>query len=618
MELRKKINPPKRLDDEIAEKADDAERVPPAKALSGQAYCGNITQHNPNLGPAAFPTLDPRRLTGNFHQMRPQQSHTYSQERKAAPHTDNGPGNPIWEANMKLMEKLGSMTEEEEFMAEMETSDEEDAPTQPRVKPFNSARCHNWGHIALRLQIDMITSVVGEDGDAVVAYTRLRLTQDQQDVITVKLYELKEREAAEDAAIAAHQQKCHQGLLMGRKFGQEKFRSILSEHLYKDLKGDNMIVTRGNVKLAQAYLLYCGLDPSVLNDWVGDDDEDKDDIPLVFDEDEMKRKHPGIPTVEEAEQMYHRLPWDTEEFATAANEAQSMDETDGAGPVFKEQSTQSRSRPSVPPIIISNPQQSQPVQPPFALKSAVNISPSTRTVIDTSTPRGSVSTNGHSPPALEQPNTNEKSPNFSEEPSTPSPQHSSQFFTTQSKPLPVYVAKPLSNPFMAPSGSASEWPPTLQADILADPATSPFGAEGFAYSVPSTPTSVTQGYCRSPAMQQAAPTERTGNPPGLTPWSPYSTFNTGNVPGGDDRGSNDKQTALPPTHASNLGVPSIGEDARRGETHHLVPATRALSVIDLARGENTEAAVMTTEVKPKKKAGRRKKVNAPLEASGGK
>ncbi|KAL8776187.1 MAG: hypothetical protein Q9194_003306 [Teloschistes cf. exilis] len=617
MELRKKINPPKRLDDEIAEKADDAERVPPAKALSGQAYCGNITQHNPNLGPAAFPTLDPRRialhhshqrralvpssshsslstpvpshqnpinetvtavetgLTGNFHQMRPQQSHTYSQERKAAPHTDNGPGNPIWEANMKLMEKLGSMTEEEEFMAEMETSDEEDAPTQPRVKPFNSARCHNWGHIALRLQIDMITSVVGEDGDAVVAYTRLRLTQDQQDVITVKLHELKEREAAEDAAIAAHQQKCHQGLLMGRKFGQEKFRSILSEHLYKDLKGDNMIVTRGNVKLAQAYLLYCGLDPSVLNDWVGDDDEDKDDIPLVFDEDEMKRKHPGIPTVEEAEQMYHRLPWDTEEFATAANEAQSMDETDGAGPVFKEQSTQSRSRPSVPPIIISNPQQSQPVQPPFALKSAVNISPSTRTVIDTSTPRGSVSTNGHSPPALEQPNTNEKSPNFSEE-------------------------------------------PTLQADILADPATSPFGAEGFAYSVPSTPTSVTQGYSRSPAMQQAAPTERTGNPPGLTPWSPYSTFNTGNVPGGDDRGSNDKQTALPPTHASNLGVPSIGEDARRGETHHLVPATRALSVIDLARGENTETAVMTTEVKPKKKAGRRKKVNAPLEASGGK
>lgn len=175
MELRKKINPPKRLDDEIAEKADDAERVPPAKALSGQAYCGKITQHNPNLGPAAFPTLDPRCIalhhaqkrrtlipssshsslstpvpshqnpinetvtaveTGlirDFHQMRPQQSHMLSQERKAAPHTDNGPGNPIWEANMKLMEKLGSRTEEEEFMAEMETSDEEDAPTQPRV-----------------------------------------------------------------------------------------------------------------------------------------------------------------------------------------------------------------------------------------------------------------------------------------------------------------------------------------------------------------------------------------------------------------------------------------------------------------------------------------------------
>lgn len=530
-------------------------------------------------------------------------------------------------------------------------------------QPFNSAQCPDWDNIALRLQINMITSVVGEDGDAVVAYTRLRLTQDQQDVITVKLYGLKDREAAEDAAIAAHQQKCHEELLMGRKFGQKKFQSILLEHLYKDLKGDNMIVTRGDVKLAQAYLLYCGLDPCVLDDWV-DDDEDKDGIPLVFDEDEMKRKHPGIPTVEEAEQMYHRLPWDTEGSATAANEAQPMDETEGADPVLKEHSIQSRRRPSVPPIIISYPQQSQPVQPPFALKSAVNISPSTRTVIDTSTPHGSVSTNGQSPPALEQPHTHEKSPSFSEEPSTPSPQHSSHFFTTQSKPLPVYVAKPLSNPFMAPSGSASNGHQTtaldagfsgsesdrpkpkrrrthlpqknadtigpasmsslarlnaaLHADIPADPATSPFGAEGFAYSVPSTPTPVTQGYYRSLAIQQGAPTERMGDPPGLTSWSPYSTFNTGHVLGGDGRRSNDKQTVLPPMHTSNLGVPTIGEDARRSEVHHLMPAARALSVIDLARSENTEAAVMTTEVKPKKKAGRRKKVNAPQEASGGK
>lgn len=176
MELRKKINPPKRLDDEIAEEAEKAERVSPANGLSGQAHCGKITQHNPILGPAAFPTLDPRRIslhhdqqrnilkpssshpsastpvastqdsinetvtaaetsvTRDSHQMHRKQLPTDSHHGRAAPHTDNGPGNPIWESNMKLMEELGARTADEEFMAEMETSDEEDAPTQPRVK----------------------------------------------------------------------------------------------------------------------------------------------------------------------------------------------------------------------------------------------------------------------------------------------------------------------------------------------------------------------------------------------------------------------------------------------------------------------------------------------------
>ncbi|KAL9582787.1 MAG: hypothetical protein Q9212_003102 [Teloschistes hypoglaucus] len=736
MELRKKINPPKRLDDEIAEEAEKAERVLPANVLSGQAYCGKITQPNPNLGPAVFPTLDPRRIsihhdqqrrtlipsssqpspstavarnrdsinetvtdaemsvTRHFHQMHRQPLHTDSQEGRAAPHTDNGPGNPIWEANMKLMEKLGSRTEDEEFMAEMETSDEEDGPARTRVKPSHSAQCPDWDDIALPLQIEMVTSAVDQDGDLMVAYRRLRLTRDQQDVFKAKISQQKDREAADYAAITAHQHTCHQELLKVQKFSQEKFQFILQEHLYKDLTGEDPIVTPESVKLARAYLSYCGLDSSVLDVWVDDDK-----TPLVIDEDEVKRKNPGAVTVEQAEQMYDRLPWDTPEPTANANEAPPMDKTDGAEFTSKERSTQPRRRPSVPPIIISNPQQSQPVQPAFALKSAVDISPSTRTVVrqitddtidvDTNTVHRSVSTNGQSPPALEQPTAKEKSPPFSEEPRTPSPQHSSEFFTPQSKLLPVYLVGAPSSHLVAPkssapnghrpvalnarfSGSESDQPKpkrrrthlpqkkadttgpasmqsfarlnaALEAGTPADPASSPYSSGGFGSSIPPTPTPINQGYHRPLAMQQAAPVARMGNTLGQPNLPQYHGFPPGNMQGGEDHGSNRQQTTAPPAYTFNPAVLTNGadrtsngsqtvsmpmyasnpaalpgrDDTRLGQVRQLVPATRALSVTDLLGGERTEAAVATTEVKPKKKAGRRKKIQVPQEASNG-
>lgn len=41
----------------------------------------------------------------------------------------NGPNNPVYMSNMKVMEELGERTEEDWFMAEMETSDEEEPST---------------------------------------------------------------------------------------------------------------------------------------------------------------------------------------------------------------------------------------------------------------------------------------------------------------------------------------------------------------------------------------------------------------------------------------------------------------------------------------------------------
>ncbi|KAI4242865.1 MAG: hypothetical protein LQ352_007148 [Teloschistes flavicans] len=709
MELRKKVNPPKRLDDEIAEEAENAERMFPARPTSGQVYRGEIMHHNPNLPPAAFPTLDLRRntldhvqrhpkkrivpsslntpspspvssnqypinetvtapetvVTRASHEMDPRQSRTVSQEGRLAPHTDNGPGNPIWESNMKRIQTLGNRSRQEEIMAEMDTSDEEDAPAQTHVKPTKCAQCPNWDDIALRLQIHMVTSAVDDDGDAVVAYRRLRLTQAQQDTITVKLYEQRDRDAAEDAAIAAHQRKCHEELMKGRKLGQEAFRSILSEHLFKDLQGDYMTVSLADVRMAQAYLLYCGLDPSVLNEWV-DADED-DGVPLVVDEDEMMKKYPGGVTVEEAEQMYDRLPWDSPppaESVTTEKEIRPLGEMDEAEFIPQGQSSQSRRRPSISPIIVPNLSHPWPVQSPFALKPAV-LSPSTLTVarqntnetieVDTNSTHGPVASNEQAPPALEQPNTKEKSPQTPDEPRTPSPQRA-RLFTPRTKPVSVYVAEGSSIPPIAPngssslqssmvpkvefSGSESEKPKPkrrrthqplkmedtagpapmsslarmdamLEADYLGEPASSAFGAEDSGSSMPPTPSPIIYGdYYQSLSsltMRQSATVARMGNSLAQTPCTPVPASSPTAVLGREDGASSDKQRIWPSTNTLNPKVLLGGQDARRIESHEPWSAAEPSSYTEFVIGESMEAASTMMEGKPKKKAGRRRK-----------
>lgn len=205
MELRKNIKAPQRYD-EIEEyvRSPSTESYRPTQSPPPvrEKYLGKIIEYNPNLPPAAFPTLDswaPRRVdevsttspvAGSI--QAPQLSNPPPAMRKppksnvlTAPDSsrvtkpmikppkmprfrkssrnrsislgstsdfpdagngrwDNGPNNPIYTRNMEIMESLGKRTSEEEFEAEMETSDEElfepvSGPTQ-KVKHYPSCR----------------------------------------------------------------------------------------------------------------------------------------------------------------------------------------------------------------------------------------------------------------------------------------------------------------------------------------------------------------------------------------------------------------------------------------------------------------------------------------------
>ncbi|KAL8977886.1 MAG: hypothetical protein Q9177_006541, partial [Variospora cf. flavescens] len=186
MGLRKSVKAPKRYEDEIAERG-QLQRSPPINShppitTRPKAYRGPVIEYNPNLPPAAFPTLDPRQPTPAPRYQQQMDRHIPSNPRRRngnptpsppyrpppsnfsdadlnhsfplrktfsesshgnmagigqasrSHHMDNGIGNPIWEGNMAIMEKLSKRTDEDWVMAEMETSDEGES-SSPQTKP---------------------------------------------------------------------------------------------------------------------------------------------------------------------------------------------------------------------------------------------------------------------------------------------------------------------------------------------------------------------------------------------------------------------------------------------------------------------------------------------------
>ncbi|KAL8713645.1 MAG: hypothetical protein Q9225_006721 [Loekoesia sp. 1 TL-2023] len=293
MELRKNIKAPRRYEDELDE---EAARPSPVRAAPA-----NVIRQNPNLPPAAFPTLDlrqpsarenrqadnhiptnyrknahdpansssrePNRRSTTTEPHSPQLQHLpmASTSQVTGPHMDNGPGNPIWEMNMRLLEKLDKRTDEDWFMAEMETSDEDGAPSQPKAK--NASQTENIPPIRetipLALRIEMVYAAAGEDSKAEHALARLKLNANQREVMMEELRQYQAREKEEDARIAAHQSRLHNALLRGPR---ARIKEDPFQQLYENDRED-VVVSRRAVNEARAYMASCALDDSFLDSW---------------------------------------------------------------------------------------------------------------------------------------------------------------------------------------------------------------------------------------------------------------------------------------------------------------------------------------------------------------
>ncbi|KAL8677001.1 MAG: hypothetical protein Q9186_006536 [Xanthomendoza sp. 1 TL-2023] len=309
---------PRRLEDELAE---GGEGVESARSISRHgAYHGPVIAYNPNLPPAQFPTLDPRKdnpcdshaHVNHIHHTQhrtlvpsePSSSHqhlktTSLSKPTSTKHTDNqhldgldprlarefhlanvdqlamipfrgrpqddtsnGPDNHIWSSNMQKFDKWGDMTEEELIMDEMATSDEE-GPSKVKDTP----RCPSWDGIPLRLRIDMIAVASGNDKAIEPALRRLRLDSTQQYTAIEDYRQHLERDHEDDRNIAKHQNLMHRTLLYGPKaYGtQAGFRTLSSVHLYQNLDCSDVGVRPPDVAAARAYMEFCGLPADFLD-----------------------------------------------------------------------------------------------------------------------------------------------------------------------------------------------------------------------------------------------------------------------------------------------------------------------------------------------------------------
>ncbi|KAI4095740.1 MAG: hypothetical protein LQ344_001457 [Seirophora lacunosa] len=322
MRLRKSIKPPKRYEDELGEGGHLIRS--PSVTSQPKAYRGKVIEHNPDLPPAAFPTLDPRRPTPPRtnqqqlnHQKMPSNQRNHAHSPTASPphqqpatnfsnrdlnrpfslrdpvfdypldnmtgfdpssqqHMDNGIGNPIWERNMALLDGFEQRTDLEWEEAEMATSDEGSPTSRTRKenalligKTADSSPPPLWEDIPVSLRVQMVHAAAGKDRSAETALFRLGLNPKQRDVMMEDLRRYNELEEAEDDRVSAHIRLMQDALMKGNKryTTREAFGTLAGEHLYQVLDRDDTVATRREVGLAEAYMLSFGLSTKFLEDW---------------------------------------------------------------------------------------------------------------------------------------------------------------------------------------------------------------------------------------------------------------------------------------------------------------------------------------------------------------
>lgn len=314
MELRKHVKAPRRYSHEIEE---DSPPTSPTKFRLSKPcpIKAKITQYNPDLPPAAFPTLDPRTtlacdtsqseklsdrqtdarkhdnarsstsLSSTERELMAQQQRSMSTTPTTMSSIDNGPGNRIWEKNMKKMDEMSMRSEEEWFARECETSSEEDFPTR------SASSVTLWDDIPLALQIKMVYAATRNDNLAHRSMGRLKLNQTQQEAMLDELLLYQAREKADVALIACHLNRLNDILLNGRRsqLNEDQFQDFY-ERLVKTIRKD-IVASVAQVMDAKAYMESCGLDSSELDRCLPKEITDSNE--------ELERRYPHAPKINE-------------------------------------------------------------------------------------------------------------------------------------------------------------------------------------------------------------------------------------------------------------------------------------------------------------------------------
>lgn len=200
------------------------------------------------------------------------------------------------------------MTSEEQFMFDMQTSDEEEpsgkAPERKRKvceilvpafitntsqmvefnvqgegtlgesslsKSFNN--CPGWEELSVAHQIDLVLSLSDLHGTIGSAMEKLRLDQQQSEIMLDLIDQHNEQESTENARLLAFQQRLN-GILLDdagrvKHVSQERFRQLATDHLYSHSTGQDFhFSTAAEFGKAARYLESCGHAPDdLLNHW---------------------------------------------------------------------------------------------------------------------------------------------------------------------------------------------------------------------------------------------------------------------------------------------------------------------------------------------------------------
>lgn len=174
------------------------------------------------------------------------------------------------ETGLALVEAYNKKTNEEVFMEEMETSDEDKYCSAPSTPAKTKNHRPRWGDIGAMVQLDIAEEVaIICEYDHNKIMRMLKLTSSEHIELRQlhdRRMDLLKREQRNSDRLTEETQDL---LLHGNgNLSQETFRGLLGKTIYSII-GEDIYSSRttDDLKKGRAYLTYCGLDPSML-DWI--------------------------------------------------------------------------------------------------------------------------------------------------------------------------------------------------------------------------------------------------------------------------------------------------------------------------------------------------------------